>query len=242
MTTAAAVLDRDGVPESARTHLTNVVRRGASSLHDLLADLMDLARLEAGQERRKVVPFDAAKMLHEFCVPLRALVTQRNLFFHTQGVDRLPVEGDPVKVQRIVQNLVLNALKATSRGGIRVTWEELTIDQRSQWVVCVQDTGPGLDPRKIAPLEHALQHATEESKQIEEQSHADASGTALEPAPTLPSRSSSELSPEIGGEGIGLSIIKRLCELLDASLELETSAGEGTTFRVIFPRQYQPVR
>jgi signal transduction histidine kinase len=40
------------------------------------------------------------------------------------------------------------------------------------------------------------------------------------------------------GEGIGLSIVKRLCELLDASIELETSKGEGTTFRVILPRHY----
>ena len=40
------------------------------------------------------------------------------------------------------------------------------------------------------------------------------------------------------GEGIGLSIVKRLCELLDASLEMETSPGDGTTFRVIFPRRY----
>jgi signal transduction histidine kinase len=40
------------------------------------------------------------------------------------------------------------------------------------------------------------------------------------------------------GEGIGLSIVKRLCELLDASLELETAAGEGTTFRVVMPAAY----
>jgi signal transduction histidine kinase len=40
------------------------------------------------------------------------------------------------------------------------------------------------------------------------------------------------------GEGIGLSIVKRLCELLDASLELETAPGAGTTFRVVLPRAY----
>jgi signal transduction histidine kinase len=40
------------------------------------------------------------------------------------------------------------------------------------------------------------------------------------------------------GEGVGLSIVKRLCELLDASLELETSAGKGSTFRVVLPRHY----
>ena len=40
------------------------------------------------------------------------------------------------------------------------------------------------------------------------------------------------------GEGIGLSIVKRLCELLDASLEMSSSAEAGTTFRVVFPRDY----
>ena len=43
-----------------------------------------------------------------------------------------------------------------------------------------------------------------------------------------------------GGEGIGLSIVKRLCELLDASIELDSTLGEGTTVRVVFPRSYGP--
>jgi signal transduction histidine kinase len=46
-------------------------------------------------------------------------------------------------------------------------------------------------------------------------------------------------SPRQPGEGIGLSIVKRLCELLDASLEMASSAETGTTFRVVFPRHYQ---
>lgn len=81
--------------------------------------------------------------------------------------------------------------------------------------------------------------ATEESQQVEEQAEATADDPEekLDPAPTLHSRSSHS-SRDLGGEGIGLSIVKRLCELVDASLELETSVGKGTTFRVIFPRQY----
>ncbi|PKL75638.1 MAG: ATPase, partial [Candidatus Melainabacteria bacterium HGW-Melainabacteria-1] len=43
---------------------------------------------------------------------------------------------------------------------------------------------------------------------------------------------------EQAGEGIGLSIVKRLCEVLEASLELESSAGKGSTFRVTLPRRY----
>jgi signal transduction histidine kinase len=177
-------------------------------------------------------------MLREFCEPLRVLAAERHLFFETNGIEHLPVQGDPVKVQRIAQNLVTNALKATSSGGVRVTWEERNAGDRQQWILCVQDTGPGLDPKTAAPLERALKRATEESQQVEEKAEAaEDPEEKLDPAPTLHSRSSSS-SQDLGGEGIGLSIVKRLCELVDASLELETSVGQGTTFRVIFPRQY----
>jgi signal transduction histidine kinase len=237
---AAEVLDRSSVSEAARAQMSQALQRGTVALRDLLTDLMDLARLEAGHERRKLVDFDAAQTLREFCEPLRALAAQRTLFLHTEGPEQLIVEGDPPKVQRIAQNLVLNALKATGEGGVRVTWEERTSAEREQWILCVQDTGPGLSSGTAAPLERALKHATEESQEVESAVPAgEPASQRLDPAPTLPSRSSTEEHHSPGGEGIGLSIVKRLCELLDASIELETSPGAGTTFRVIFPRRYQ---
>jgi signal transduction histidine kinase len=60
----------------------------------------------------------------------------------------------------------------------------------------------------------------------------------LDHAPTVPAQSyplPESLQP---GEGVGFSIVKRLCELLDASIELETSPGKGSTFRVVIPRHY----
>jgi hypothetical protein len=68
-----------------------------------------------------------------------------------------------------------------------------------------------------------------------EASSAAAQAHVPAPAPTLPSASSSA-PPH--GEGVGLSIVKRLCELLDASIELSTEPGKGTTFRVTFPCRY----
>ena len=241
VSTAAAVLNRDGVPEPARVRMSETLRRSTASLHSLLADLMDLARLEAGQERLKLVRFDAAQMIKAFCEPLRAVAAERNLFLQTEGISPLPVEGDPVKVQRIAQNLLMNALNATSNGGVRVTWAERAVSGHEQWILCVQDTGPGLAAGTAAPLQRALKRATEDAQQVEEQAapQDQRESENLDPAPTLASRSPNEHSRDLGGEGIGLSIVKRLCELLDASLELETSPGEGTTFRVIFPRHYQ---
>jgi signal transduction histidine kinase len=60
----------------------------------------------------------------------------------------------------------------------------------------------------------------------------------MAPAATLPSESGATPQEPQPGEGVGLSIVKRLCELLDAGLELATKPGQGSTFRVILPRSY----
>jgi signal transduction histidine kinase len=149
------------------------------------------------------------------------------------------VEGDSAKVQRILQNLVLNALKVTELGGIRVTWGAgETAADANQWALCIQDTGPGFR-MPATPLRKVLEDATESALDMQQESvDPDAVSLASEPAPTLTSESTSRSSRLPRGEGIGLSIVKRLCELLDASIELQSAPGQGTTFRVIFPRHY----
>ncbi len=57
------------------------------------------------------------------------------------------------------------------------------------------------------------------------------------PSPAADSRDHRPIHQE-QGEGIGLSIVKRLCELLDASVEMESNPGTGTSFRIVFPRRY----
>jgi signal transduction histidine kinase len=235
---ASAVLTRDGIPEESKTRFSDMLRRGVQSLNKLLGDLMDQARLEAGHERRQISHFDVAAHLKEYCDMTRPLAADKNLFFVAKGDTPLMIDGDPAKIQRIVQNLVLNAIKVTERGGVKVTWEAREDQHRPQWVLCVQDTGPGFKHGTATPLARVLKRATEQSHEVEilnaEQNPSDAHE---DPAPTLASQTNAaQQAPP--GEGIGLSIVKRLCEMLDASLELESSKGEGTTFRVIFPRQY----
>lgn len=235
---ASAILT-GAVEDPARTQFSGVLERSVASLRGLLGDLLDLGRLEAGQEQRKIVSFDAAAILKEFCESMRVLASQRNLFLKTDGPPTLPVMGDPTKVRRIVQNLVLNALTVTERGGVLVTWQEREISGALQWLVCVQDTGPGLDIAHAAPFGQMLKQATAESHDVERLAGLAGDDTAnADAAPTLASKSTHPSTSAAGGEGIGLSIVKRLCELLDASLELETAVGTGTTFRIVFPRHY----
>ena len=227
---ASTLIARDVDADPTRSQTYRMLERSVASVRALLSDLIDLARLEAGQEQRRVAPFDVAAMLRDFCETLRPLAVQRSLFLKADGPQNLEVEGDSVKVQRIVQNLVLNALSVTQQGGVRVSWGDREASGPQQWLLCVQDTGPGFSARSAAaPLEQALRQATADSHE------ADAGTPA---AATLRSQSAAGGASDIGGEGVGLSIVKRLCELLDASLELETAPGKGTTFRVVFPRAY----
>jgi signal transduction histidine kinase len=236
ITNASAILTREAERDPTRAPISQLLQRSVNSLRGLLSDLMDLARLEAGQEYRRLRPFDAAHMLHEFCDSIRPLAAERNLFLKAEGPAALTVVGDSAKILRIAQNLVLNALKVTEHGGVCVQWEERASAGPPQWVLCVQDTGPGFQPQSAAaPLESALRQATREAQQLDAGAGA---GAGTEPAATLKSQSDPRSLSVPAGEGIGLSIVKRLCELLDASLELETAPGAGTTFRVVLPRTY----
>jgi signal transduction histidine kinase len=236
---ASAVLTRDTIPEGRRSQFSDMLQKAVASLNKLLTDLMDHARLEAGQERRNIAEFDATAMLKQLCETLRPLATERGLFFKVEGPPALTVEGDVVKVQRIVQNLVLNALKVTTSGGIKLTWDECGSAARPQWMICVQDTGPGFRRSAATPLARVLKQATTEAREVEASRPTPIHpSTPTDAAPTLASQTLRNDDKVPSGEGIGLAIVKRLCEFLDAGIELESGAGEGTTFRIILPRHY----
>jgi len=236
---ASAVLTREGVPDQYRSRFSEMLRLGVRSLNKLLSDLMDQARLEAGHERRQITHFDVAVLLKDYCDSTRPLAAERNLFLLANGPVTLMVDGDAGKIQRIVQNLVLNAIKVTEKGGVKVIWESGDDDARPQWALCIQDTGPGFKRGLATPLARVLKRATAEAHEIEQRNDSSPDVTLqTESAPTLQSQTATASQVLPTGEGIGLSIVKRLCEMLDASLELESSEGEGTTFRIIFPRRY----
>ena len=109
---------------------------------ELVNDQLDLARLEAGRERVRVEPVDVAALFADLSGVLRRLPRHPgvDLTFESPGA-LAPLHTDSRKLAQIVRNLVVNALKVTERGHVRVTAEaadDATVH------VCVADTGPGL--------------------------------------------------------------------------------------------------
>jgi signal transduction histidine kinase len=148
-----------------------------------------------------------------------------------EGPAQLAVEGDAEKTRRLAKNLVGNALKYTPSGGVNVTWGQ----EKETWWLMVKDTGPGMLSGPGTPLVTALQEATASAKESDNKTAA-SKGEASQVL-SAPTDATSGEAPSLHqpGEGIGLSIVKRLCELLDASIEIASSAETGTTFRVVFP-------
>jgi signal transduction histidine kinase len=233
------VLNDDRVPESERGEFRMMLQQGVSSLQALLEDLIVLSRLEAGHDRRNIARFDAGAMLEELCAAMKPMATERNLSFELEGPSLFMVQGDAVKTQRIAQNLLLNAIKYTEQGRVKVGWGEVAPDAYERWMLYVQDTGPGFEGGSVTPLAEAIKKSTEEVQVVEQEAQkAGQDSTFVAPAPVLSSESMHRPDYQAPGEGIGLSIVKKLCELLDASLEFETERGKGSTFRVILPRRY----
>jgi signal transduction histidine kinase len=224
-----AMLDHVRISDEDRVEMHELLGRGVADLEHMLTQLMDMARLEAGQETRSLELTDVGKLLEELCATTQPLAAERNLYLKGEGPVRLEVESDPLKVRRIAQNLVLNALNYTRQGGVWVSWGEVG----ERWFLSVRDTGPGFQASTAAPLASKLGAATETAHEVEAGQVATANPAEEDRPP-----GQAQPSAETHGEGVGLAIVKRLCELLDATLELESEAEVGTTLSVSFPRHY----
>ena len=224
-------LTRHGHSDSSRENFVRILMRNVTSLHQLLDDVTSLARLQAGREKRHIEPLDVTTILEPLCEGLRPLAEQRGLYIRCEGPTGFATDGDAVKIRRIAQNLILNAVKYTRHGGVTVTWGDSTSDDPKRWVVCISDTGPGFHTASGAPIAGALE-ATPASEPMTSQQREAGGGN-----PPVGSADTRTLRGE-PGEGIGLSIVKRLCDMLDATIEMQSVPEVGTTFRILFPRGY----
>lgn len=186
-------------------------------LSQLFNDMLDLARLEAGREECQIRDLDAAVLLRELCNTMQSTAEARGLSFRMDGVDSLPVRSDPGKLRRIAQNLILNAVSYTSAGNVEIGWQA---EPPTHWSFYIRDTGPGIPESTADSLVAGLESAE----------HG-AEGTATEKANVF----TVSRQAETHGEGIGLSIVHRLCELLNAVLEVDSDPSRGTTFRIKLP-------
>jgi signal transduction histidine kinase len=199
---------KDQKLENKSAEIISQMSGAADTLNDLLNDLLDLFRIEAGKDQVKITEFDVAELLKNLCDSMLPLAQKQSLDLRCGGDQKLIVNSDAKKVRRIVQNLALNSLKYTESGFVEVIWKQKT---KEYWTLEIKDTGPGLSGTHAASLTTGTDPKAQSTK-------------TLDPEET-PSH----------GEGIGLLIVRRLCHLLKAIVHVDAQKGKGTTYHITFP-------
>ena len=184
--------------------LVDTAQRSARSLLTVINDVLDFSKVEAGKLTLDALDFDPSAVLRDVCRLLEPTAAEKGISLTVAISSEVPraVRGDPARLRQILVNLVGNAVKFTSRGGVSVEMGARPgPDQRITLDCGVIDTGDGIPADKIGLLFRSF-------------SQGDVSTTR-----------------RFGGTGLGLAISKQLCELMGGTIEVDSTVNRGSTFR-----------
>jgi signal transduction histidine kinase len=193
----------DGDLEPEQEKQVQFIRDSAQNLSELVADLLDIAKVEAGKITLRPTTFTVADLFGGLRGVIRPMIHREDVALVFEGADHIPVlYSDEGKVGQILRNYLSNALKFTEEGEIRVS---ASVDAEGMVILQVRDTGIGIAPED-------QQRLFQEFGQV-------------------PNR----LQSVVRGTGLGLSLSKRLAELLGGSVGVVSAPGEGSTFWLRIP-------
>ena len=189
-------------------HKAELARSSAQSLLGIINDILDFSKVEAGKLELEILDFDLRSQLGEFTefFALRAQEKDLELVLDVTGIEHTLVRGDPGRIRQILTNLVGNAVKFTEAGEIVVRAAVTESGDTGLLLSCsVIDTGIGIPLDKQAGLFDSF-------------TQVDASTTR-----------------KYGGTGLGLAVVKQLCELMGGSINVESEPGRGSCFKFTVP-------
>ncbi len=223
----ATQLFDDSLNVTARERALNYLKHGISSMESLVGDLMALVQLNSGAGKLNLTTVEPDTFIAKILNKCKATADQIGIALKYAS-DPLPsLQTDTSKVTRILQNLVINSMKYAKKGEIRVTWGPSTIEKH--WYLRVEDNGPGMTDSTQAPFAQNLIPADKRKKpRATEAEQCD--------EPHAESDNQSQLIRT--SEGLGLSIVKRLCEVLNGTFELDPNYTDGTRLTVHLPFRY----
>ncbi|MFA0962725.1 CheR family methyltransferase [Roseivirga sp. BDSF3-8] len=202
------ILTKMEVEEDRKKKLLDTLKTSSDRLLSLINDILDYAKMEAGQLNLEITTFDLYKELNQQVEMASAAGQNKSLEFILNIDPNLPRTylGDPMRISQVLQNLLSNAIKFTERGKITLSATSEGNSEDNHLVkITVADTGIGISKDQKNLI-------------FEKFSQADVS-----------------TSRKFGGTGLGLAIVKELLELMNGTIELDSSLGNGSTFTVIIP-------
>ncbi len=192
-------------PDDMRHDCALTIRRNGEHLLSIINDILDLSKIEAGRMTIEQVNFAPRQIIEETASLMRVRAAEKKLTFSVTVDDQVPGEiaSDPVRVRQIVMNLLSNAIKFTEKGEVALT--VTVMGAVAEGANCtlridVRDSGIGMTPDQVGRLFRPF-------------TQADTSTTR-----------------KFGGTGLGLTICRRLAQMLGGDITVSSAPGAGSVF------------
>lgn len=191
-----------------QSDIASVVLHSSTHLLEIVNDILDLSKIEAQEVHLEKIGFDPGATLNDVATTLQPLASNKNLLLIRDfaETDFPYIIGDPVRLSRVLTNLIGNAIKYTDEGCVQIQAIVDRIDDQRINLTCkIIDTGIGIPPEKLESV-------------FDKFVQADTSTTR-----------------RYGGTGLGLAITKQLVELMEGKIGAISRIGEGSTFWFTIP-------
>ncbi len=205
---ADLLLEEEGLEKAPpqRVEAIKTIQRNGHHLLAILNDILDISKIEARKMNVERVACSPHQILSDVISLMHHRAKEKGLALNAEGIGPIPrtIQTDPTRLRQILANLVSNAVKFTEEGGIRVIMKmaRCVDPARPHLRFEVLDTGIGMTAKQQAKLFKPF-------------SQADASTTR-----------------RFGGTGLGLTISKRLAQMLGGDIEARSTPEEGSSFSV----------
>lgn len=189
-------------------HYVQTIERSGENLLAIVNDILDISKIEAGMMRIEHVPFSLRGLINSVGTMVQQRANSKGIQLTVEIDNAIPdiLEGDPVRLTQILNNLLGNALKFTEEGAVALKASvEEQHDNAVKIKLAVSDTGIGIEPQKLKHIFGRFEQADD------------------------------TITRQYGGTGLGLSIVRDLVELQGGTIEVESNPGSGTVFYVVVP-------
>lgn len=196
-----ALAEEDGIPEAAKEDIKDIIM-ASNSLLEIVNGVLDISKIEANKLEIVNKTYDPAEMFQELVSLTKVRIGEKPIELRTYFDSTIPKKlyGDHVRIKQIILNLLTNAAKYTEEGHIDFKVSSIIKEDVCRLIIAVEDTGIGIKNEKIDRLFTKFDRLDEEQ------------------------------NITIEGTGLGLAITKKLLELMNGKITVQSIYGQGSKF------------
>jgi PAS domain S-box-containing protein len=215
----------DGPLGGEQRHYVDTMRSNGNALLRLINDILDVAKIESGRLSFESASFDLEDLVSKAVETVSVRAHTKGLELTARILPHVPLNliGDPLRLRQILINLASNAIKFTEQGEVALTVESLSPAEALR-LGFLASAADGNDGQPSAPAAWLRFSVADTGIGIA----ADQLGAIF----TDFTQADASISRRFGGSGLGLTIVRRLSELMGGRVEVESEVGRGSTFRV----------